>query len=742
MGSLVEFLQDYERKYIKHTDLPIEITDQYEIISCLKETDYKQVYLVLRKSDGVKCILKCLSILSHENLEEEYRLQSSLAHDGLTTAIAFMKNESYHYLIREYVEGYTVTEKVEMSKEGRLSDELIIDITKQLCQVLHYLHSRKPPIIHRDIKPDNVIITADGRVKLIDFSISRYFQDGLNRDTIIMGTKQMTPPEQYGYMQTNARSDIYSLGILMFYMATGSVDINEIGEYKVAGSVKKCIKRCTRFTPKERYKNVKQLERRLLTAKESFHPGRILMAATVGILVVTALLCYRIFAMKLFDQKDHIIHSTSNVIPVSTEDTADEKKPVNTIRVTSDDTIGIKSGQERSALDLLISLMQAIDNSDVETTYETLGEICNYMTYDLKAEGYELLGEEYKLAYCDLYREYITEHENDLRVFYERYKEVGYNDKAIYDEAIVNSGLWSAAWMLTSEPFSWIDERRIALLPVNYIDTLIYDVKATDDERFEALLNLFSYYKTYRSYDPDFWETYVHIDMDITNYCPKREKLNLYTDRIKDWMEDGRMDEEESVIEEYHQLYLYDQLIKQHRIPGYGTNRWASLGVMFSVIQVDQDEHDRELSGTLYEPLLENIIDALPGYTVDYYTDQESRLQSYPAYDKTSDTDQLQEALEKLLTNMENRIIYNADFSTYIIHEELMPQLREELLYLATNDSYNLLGKQNAFYYYIENKDSISGEDRSQAIINCVRCIVRNLYYEQEKYLSNNTTSN
>jgi hypothetical protein len=71
-----------------------------------------------------------------------------------------------------------------------------------------------------------------------------------------------------------------------------------------------------------------------------------------------------------------------------------------------------------------------------------------------------------------------------------------------------------------------------------------------------------------------------------------------------------------------------------------------------------------------------------------------------------------------------------------------MPRLREELLYLATNDSYNLLGKQNAFYYYIENKDSISGGDRSLAIINCVRCIVRNLYYEQEKYLSDNTTSN
>jgi serine/threonine protein kinase len=222
----------------------------------VQKGEHKQVYLVLRKSDDVKCILKCLSIHSHENLEEEYRLQSSLAHDGLTTAIAFMKNESYHYLTREYVEGYTVTEKVVMSKDGRLSDELIINITKQLCQVLHYLHSRKPPIIHRDIKPDNVIITTYGRVKLIDFSISRYFQDGLNRDTIIMGTKQMTPPEQYGYMQTNARSDIYSLGILMFYMATGSVDINEIGEYKVAGSVKKCIRRCTRFTPKERYKNV------------------------------------------------------------------------------------------------------------------------------------------------------------------------------------------------------------------------------------------------------------------------------------------------------------------------------------------------------------------------------------------------------------------------------------------------------------------------------------------------------
>lgn len=259
MGTVVEFLKDYKENNISFTSLPDKITNKYTMEACLKESQWKQVYIIVRKSDGLKCILKCISSESQENPVEEYQLQKNLLHEGLVPVLEVVKSESNTYLIREYIDGNTITDLVEMTKQGKLSDAIILNIIKQLCQVLDYLHSQKPPIIHRDIKPDNIIIMKDGRLKLIDFGISRRFNDEQNKDTVIMGSQYLAPPEQYGFLQTDARSDIYSLGILMFYMSTGCLDIKEVNEFIISKHLKRSILKCTRFSPKERYSSVKQL---------------------------------------------------------------------------------------------------------------------------------------------------------------------------------------------------------------------------------------------------------------------------------------------------------------------------------------------------------------------------------------------------------------------------------------------------------------------------------------------------
>ncbi|MDF2487075.1 MAG: hypothetical protein K0R46_3243, partial [Herbinix sp.] len=238
MIAPIEFLQEYQNKELFLSTLPLEITDKYDVKACLKKTENKQVYIIYRKSDGMKCILKCTGIESRENLVEEYGLHHSLLHTGLVPAVEFIKKSDCGYFIREYIEGNTIAELVEMTKDGKLSDGELVDITLQLCRILKYLHSQKPPVIHRDIKPDNIIYTKQKTCKLIDFGISRRYSYEQEKDTKVLGTEYSAPPEQFGYKQTDARSDIYSIGVLMFFMATGSLDIREIDSYPISRKIK------------------------------------------------------------------------------------------------------------------------------------------------------------------------------------------------------------------------------------------------------------------------------------------------------------------------------------------------------------------------------------------------------------------------------------------------------------------------------------------------------------------------
>lgn len=264
MGALIDFRNEYRENELACSNFPIVITQTYTICACLKQSEMKQVYLIQAIINSKKYILKRVSLKSHEDLEKEYTMHQNLHHPGLVPAVALIKDDHYSYFIREYVEGNTITELVEMTDDGHLKENEIIDITLQLCRILEYLHGQQPPIIHRDIKPDNIILTKEGNCKLIDFGISRRLREDRDKDTFFMGTEYTAPPEQYGFKQTDARSDIYSIGILMYYMATGSLDIREIQDFSMNKQIRKCIQKCTQFSPENRYETVKQLEDRLM----------------------------------------------------------------------------------------------------------------------------------------------------------------------------------------------------------------------------------------------------------------------------------------------------------------------------------------------------------------------------------------------------------------------------------------------------------------------------------------------
>lgn len=156
-----------------------------------------------------------------EAFKREAFMLANLTHPHLPRIYEQFSDAGRWYLVMDFIEGHTLEEQLSQAQGGRLPVEQVLSIGIQLCTVLDYLHTRQPPIIFRDLKPANVMLTSHGHVYLIDFGIARHFKPGQARDTIAFGSPGYAAPEQYGRVQTTPRSDIYSLGATMHQMLTG-----------------------------------------------------------------------------------------------------------------------------------------------------------------------------------------------------------------------------------------------------------------------------------------------------------------------------------------------------------------------------------------------------------------------------------------------------------------------------------------------------------------------------------------
>lgn len=155
-----------------------------------------------------------------EAFQREAQLLAQLDHANLPKVIDFFSERSRHFLVMEFVPGKTLEKRLEEAA-GPLSEREVYGYAEQLCDVLNYLHCQRPPIIFRDLKPANIMIKPDGRLKLIDFGIARHFKPGQSKDTQAMGTPGYAAPEQYGKGQSDARTDIYALGATLHHAITG-----------------------------------------------------------------------------------------------------------------------------------------------------------------------------------------------------------------------------------------------------------------------------------------------------------------------------------------------------------------------------------------------------------------------------------------------------------------------------------------------------------------------------------------
>lgn len=247
------------------------IDGKYEILTEIGHGGMSVVYLAmdthLNKQWAVKEIKKKGNGKNDEvvvnSLLAEANLMKRLDHPALPRIVDIIDNGVTIFVVMDYIEGESL-DKI-LAEYGSQSEELVIGWAKQLCDALSYLHSQKPPIIYRDMKPANVMLKPEGNIKIIDFGIAREYKELSLADTTVLGTKGYAPPEQYSG-QTDARSDIYALGMTMHHLLTG-IDPRTGEAYapvrmwnpEVSEGMEMIIDKCVQPAAERRYQNCQDL---------------------------------------------------------------------------------------------------------------------------------------------------------------------------------------------------------------------------------------------------------------------------------------------------------------------------------------------------------------------------------------------------------------------------------------------------------------------------------------------------
>lgn len=160
--------------------------------------------------------------IATEQFKVEAIMLARLRHPSLPSIYDHFLEDNRWYLVMDFIEGETLDERLRRTPGKKLPPPEVIDISIQLCKVLDYLHKRQPPVVFRDLKPSNVMLTPEGHLYLIDFGIARIFKPGQAKDTKAYGSIGYSAPEQFDREQTTMQADIYSLGITMHEMLAGS----------------------------------------------------------------------------------------------------------------------------------------------------------------------------------------------------------------------------------------------------------------------------------------------------------------------------------------------------------------------------------------------------------------------------------------------------------------------------------------------------------------------------------------
>lgn len=316
------------------------IDGKYEILRKIGQGGMSVVYLAmdthLNKQWAVKEIRKKGNgkddVVIVNSLLAEANMMKKLDHPSLPRIVDIIDNGETIFVVMDYIEGESL-DKI-LLEYGPQPEELVIAWAKQLCDVLSYLHSQKPPIIYRDMKPANIMLKPEGNIKIIDFGIAREYKEQSLADTTVLGTKGYAPPEQYSG-QTDARSDIFALGMTMHHLLTG-IDPRGGEKYvpvrmwnpELSEGIEIIIDKCVQPAAENRYQNCsdllydlehpdlitkdyKRIQKRKLRA--------FVISGTLAVALVAAGITCRVTA-KTINNNDY-----ENLVSVSESTSVDEK---------------------------------------------------------------------------------------------------------------------------------------------------------------------------------------------------------------------------------------------------------------------------------------------------------------------------------------------------------------------------------------------------------------------------------
>lgn len=212
------------------------------------------------------------------SFQREASILTSLPHPYLPIARDFIMTPDDLLIVMDYIEGKTLSE-IQESSPAPLSEKRVLHWAIQVCDALNYLHTKNPPIIHRNIKPKNIVLEEgeEERVRLIGFGLARHFIPGLEHDEENLGTQGYSPPEQYGLTQTDPRSDLFSLGATMFTLLSKhdpgqyvTMGVNDLPEFRypdlrflnslVSPQTSKVVMKALQAQPEERFQSAGEMK--------------------------------------------------------------------------------------------------------------------------------------------------------------------------------------------------------------------------------------------------------------------------------------------------------------------------------------------------------------------------------------------------------------------------------------------------------------------------------------------------
>lgn len=209
----------------------------------------KNIVLVQDIRNSELCVKKTLDIYSRDVYEQ----LASVRIEGVPAVKECVADDGKLIVVEKYVQGRSL--KQVLDEQGLLNEEQAYDIAVQLADILVRLHQLEPAIVHRDIKPSNIIIEKNGHVNLIDFNAARHVNADKNEDTRMLGTVYFAAPEQFGFGQSDERTDIYGLGATINYIMTGDKPGAGIAECRFSDILKKCLM----VDAKDRYQSAEEL---------------------------------------------------------------------------------------------------------------------------------------------------------------------------------------------------------------------------------------------------------------------------------------------------------------------------------------------------------------------------------------------------------------------------------------------------------------------------------------------------